>query len=222
MLDIYKPIYDLEREIAKYAGAKYCVAVNSCTAALLIAIRYSMWGSGRIRYLDVLPSVRMPKKTYVGVAQSIINANCKIEFDDYEWEGYYFLFNTPVVDSARYFTSGMYKNIQNDADWYQQDWSIGPMVCCSFHATKILGDTQGGVILHDNPQADELLRKMRFDGRTDGVAPKNDDFTVGYHCMMTPDVAVRLLHKLTVLPKHNDPLPNDDYPDLSQFEVFNG
>jgi len=62
---------------------------------------------------------------------------------------------------------------------------------------------------------------MRFDGRTEGVAPISDNFReIGYHCYMSPDVASRLLLKLYSLPKHNDPLPNDDYPDLSEMEIF--
>ena len=95
------------------------------------------------------------------------------------------------------------------------------MICCSFHASKTLGDTQAGCILHDNHEADAWLRRARFDGRTEGVAPKDDTFTqIGYHCYMSPDVAARLLLKLAVLPKHNEPLPNDDYPDLSTMEIF--
>jgi len=95
------------------------------------------------------------------------------------------------------------------------------MWCVSFHTSKILGDSQGGAILHDNAEADAWLRRARFDGRTEGVAPKDDNFDmVGWHAYMSPDVAARLLWKLSVLPKHNEPLPNDDYPDLSQHEAF--
>jgi dTDP-4-amino-4,6-dideoxygalactose transaminase len=97
----------------------------------------------------------------------------------------------------------------------------GEMQCVSFHWTKILGDTQGGAILHDNDEADAWFRKARFDGRTEGVAPKDDQFDmIGYHCYISPDVSARLLAKLSVLPKHNADLPNDEYPDLSKFEVF--
>jgi hypothetical protein len=138
---------------------------------------------------------------------SIINAGAEVQFVDKEWRGLYQLEPLPVWDSARYFTSGMYVQ--------------GSMQCVSFHATKILGDTQGGAILLDSGEADRWLRRMRFDGRTEGVPPSKDTFTeIGYHCYMSPDVAARLLHRLSVLPKHNKPLHNDDYPDLSAFEVF--
>ena len=143
----------------------------------------------------------------MSVPQSIIHAGGSPVFRDEDWLGEYRLKPTTVWDSARKFTSGMYM-----PDRFQ---------CVSFHASKILGDTQGGAILHDNPEADAWFRRARFDGRTEGVAPKDDTFDmVGWHCYMSPDVAARLLLKLSVLPKHNAPLPNDEYPDLSTIEAF--
>ncbi len=101
--------------------------------------------------------------------------------------------------------------------------SSGYMMCVSFHASKTLGFNQGGAILHDSPEADAWLRRARFDGRTEGVSPKDDTFEqLGWHCYMSPDVAAGLLLRLHSLPRHNAPLPNDDYPDLSKLPIFNG
>ena len=94
-------------------------------------------------------------------------------------------------------------------------------MCLSFHASKTLGLEQGGAILHDNPQADVWFRRMRFDGRTEGVAPKDDNFReIGYHCYMNPSTAAQGILRLHSLPRHNAPLPNDPYPDLSLMEIF--
>jgi len=94
-------------------------------------------------------------------------------------------------------------------------------VCVSFHWSKTLAIGQGGAILHDNTEADEWFRRARFDGRTEGVAPADDHFDmIGYHAYMSPRDAADGLSRLAVLPKHNEPLPNDNYPDLSTFEVF--
>ena len=94
-------------------------------------------------------------------------------------------------------------------------------VTVSFHASKILADTQGGAILHNSKEADTWLRRARFDGRTEGVHPKDDNFDmVGYHAYVSPDVATRLLWKLSVLPKHIAPLPTSDYSDLSLAEAY--
>jgi hypothetical protein len=130
-----------------------------------------------------------------------------VHFRSEKWEGMYQLQPFPLYDSARFFSKDMYVP--------------GTFMCVSFHATKILADTQGGAILFDDPEAVAWLKRMRFDGRTEGVAPKDDVFTeIGHHCYMSPDVAARLLHKLMVLPHFNPALPNDDYPDLSKLELF--
>lgn len=213
---------DFERALCEYTGAPYAVAVNSCTMALLLAVTWHMRGIGswlkecEKTIAESLPSdsanfrmnlkVEIPKRTYVSVPMSIVHAGAKPTFRDESWSGAYQLKPLPVWDSARRFTSGMYRS---------------GFVCVSFHTSKILSDTQGGAILHDDPAADIYFRKARFDGRTEGIAPKDDLFdTLGYHCYLSPDVAARLLWKLSVLPKHNKDLPNSDYPDLSLCPLF--
>lgn len=200
MSNPFDVVRDFEAALCAYTGAKYAVAVNSCTMALLLAVAYHCRGRhGRV--------ITIPKRTYVSVPQSIIHAGGRVAFHNGDWHGLYQLKPLPVWDSARHFTSGMYRD--------------GEFQCVSFHATKILGDTQGGAILLDNEYADAWLRWARFDGRAEGVAPIDDDFAmIGWHCYMSPDVAARLLHKLSVLPKTNKPLPNDNYPDLSKFPIF--
>ena len=201
MANPFQAVKDFEAALCEYTGAKYAVTVNSRTMALLLAVAYE------IQRDPAFTQVSIPARTYVSVPQSVIHAGGRPIFRDEEWIGRYQLSPLPVWDSARYFTSGMHMP--------------GCFQCVSFHATKILGDTQGGAILHDNDDADAWLRKARFDGRTEGVPPSVDHFSmVGWHCYMSPDVAARLLHKLSVLPKYNAPLPNDNYPDLSLFEAF--
>ncbi len=97
----------------------------------------------------------------------------------------------------------------------------GEYQCVSFHWSKILGIQQGGAILHDCKEFDEWARRARFDGRTEGVKPKDDSFTdIGYHMYMSPEIAAEGLVRLSFLPKNNPDLPNDDYIDLSQIELF--
>lgn len=74
--------------------------------------------------------------------------------------------------------------------------------------------------MHDDPDADRWLRRARFDGRTEGVDPKDDDFILGWHCYMSPEIAAEGLVRLSWLPKHNADLPNSDYPDLSKVPLF--
>lgn len=191
---------DFERALCDYTGAPYAVATTSCTMALLLACSYLLRDhKGKV--------IEIPKRTYVGVPMSIFHAGGRPTFRDEQWSGAYQLSPLPVWDCARRFTGGMYVP--------------GQFQCVSFHAAKILGDTQGGAILHDDIDADAWFRRARFDGRTQGVVPCEDTFhMIGWHAYLSPDVAARLLFKLSVLPAHNDDLPWDDYPDLSVAPVF--
>lgn len=197
-----------EAAVCDYTGAPFAVAVTSCTMALFLALKWNIDNAhGMFNDTDGDAYIEIPKRTYVSVPQQIKQAGGYVRYRDEPWSGMYQLSPTPIWDSARLFTSGMYR--------------AGQFQCLSFHVSKTLGDSQGGAILHDNGEADAWFRKARFDGRTEGVAPKDDHFDmIGWHCYMSPDVATRLLWKLASLPKHNQPLPNDEYPDLSQIGVF--
>lgn len=213
---------DFEAELCRYTGAKYAVAVNSCTSALLLACAWCIRPYNPDRDGDVpehmaRAEIEIPKRTYVSVPCSIIHAGATVSFRDEDWVGYYQLKPYPVFDSARWFTSQLFPAVTRASTG-----AISPaFVCVSFHVSKTLGDSQGGAILHDCDEADAWFRRMRFDGRTEGVPPNQDDFReIGYHCYLSPDVATRLLWKLSVLPQYNAPLANDAYPGLDKFEVF--
>ena len=197
----FQVVKDFEAALCEYTGAKYAVTTTSCTSALLIACAY-------MRGERPEHTVEIPQNTYVGVAQSIVHAGFSVSFATYTgWSGGYPLYPLLIWDYARRFTSGMYR--------------FGEFQCVSFHPTKILAlSGYGGAVLHDNDEADEWLRRARFDGRKEGVHPKDDEFTRGWHCYMSPQTAAEGLLRLSTLPKHNEDLPNDDYPDLSKCEVF--
>ena len=193
----YAVTEQFEWELASYVGAPFCVAVSSCTAALHLACEYF-----NVRN----KVVRIPKFTYVGVAQSIMNAGGIVAFGYRGWEGDYTLDPYPIVDSARLFTSGMYAS--------------GEHRCVSFHASKTLGIEMGGAIFTDDVEAYDFYRAARFDGRTPGQCAKHDTFTRGWHYILPPSIAAAGLLRLNTLPLHNPPLPNSDYPDLSLQRIF--
>lgn len=221
----YSVVKDFEKAVAEYTGAPYCVSVSSCTMALLLAVKWYLRGGTNAIELQPetltpklrRPFIEIPKRTYCSVPMSIIHAGGRPVFRDESWIGAYQLKPLPVWDCARWFSSGMFNHMTASEILMRSH----KFMCTSFHWTKTLSIGQGGAILHDNPEADAWFRRMRFDGRTEGVAPKDDDFhEIGYHCYMSPRDAAEGLSRLAVLPKHNDPLPNDDYPDLSKLEIF--
>lgn len=200
-MNAYQVTRQFEQELCHYTGAPYAVALNSGTAAILLACEWNF----KERWQGF---PRIPKKTYVSVPMAILRAGAdRVFFQDEDWSGTYQLKPYPIWDSARRFTSGMYRE--------------GQFQCVSFAAAKILGAEQGGAILHDSAGADSWFRRMRFDGRTEGVDPLEDRFElIGHHCIMIPSVAATLLVRLHHLPKHNEDLPHYEYPDLSKHPAF--
>ena len=200
MSNVHQVTRDFEAAVAEYTGAPYVVACSSCTAAIQGALAWS-------RFVTGVEAVSMPRLSYVGVPAAIRNAGMDVSFRDEDWQGEYRLLPTRVYDSARRFTSYMYR--------------AGAMQCVSFHATKILADSQGGAVLLDNAEAAAWLRRYFFDCRTYGADPKTDQVLYpSMHGYLSPDIAARLLWKLQGLPRHNLDLPRSDYPDLSTMEAF--
>lgn len=189
-----------EAALCEYTGAPFAVTTTSCCMALTLALAW-------FKTHGINAPVVMPKYSYAGVPAAIKNAGIDVEFKDVNWLGEYQLFPYPIYDSARRTTSGMYRP--------------RAIQCLSLHWSKILGLSQGGVILHDNPAADAWLRRARFDGRTEGIDAKDDQVTYpSWHAYLSPEVAAHGLMKLSLLPQHNKDLPNSVYPDLSQLGAF--
>jgi dTDP-4-amino-4,6-dideoxygalactose transaminase len=201
MQNPFKVVEMFEEAIAEYCGSKYAVAVDSCTNALTLCCDYFK-----------VETVELPKRTYVSVPQSIINAGGNVRFSGWQegWQikGRYQLVPYPIWDSARLCTSNMHKD--------------GQFECLSLHWGKTLNLGQGGVILTDSEEARDWFKKARWDARTAGVAPKDDEITfIGRHCPMSPRDAADALTRLHFLPKHNKPLKEEKgYADLSTFKVF--
>ena len=212
MSNPYQVVEDFEQAICDYTGAPYCVTTTSCTMAILLALN-SQWGveSCGLEGLEEKELI-IPQYTYVGVPMSAMNAGFGVEFHDNDWDGEYILWPASIYDSARRFTSGMYRP--------------GAMQCLSFHWSKTLSIGQGGAILLDSKEAATWLRAARFDGRTAGEPIGQTPLVYpNYHAYMTPEQAALGLMKLSLLPEHNEDLPwgpgtNSDYPDLSKMETF--
>ena len=88
-MDPFEIVRQFERTIAEYAGSKYAVSVDTCTAALFLCCTYLKVGE-----------VTIPKRTYVSVPCEIIHAGGKVKFSDTEWRGTYRLEPYPIIDSA--------------------------------------------------------------------------------------------------------------------------
>lgn len=198
-VNAFESVSMFEEGIAKYTGSPYAVCVDSCTDAIFLCCMYKQV-SGK--------HITIPKRTYLSVPQSIIQAGAILQFEDLEWQGAYNLKGTNIYDSAKRFTKDMYID--------------GTMMCLSFHLKKILNIGKGGAILTDDKEAVEWLKRARYEGRTPGLNYRDDDIThLGWNMYMTPEQASRGLALLQVLPDHNkDQIEDPPYKDLTEFTLF--
>jgi dTDP-4-amino-4,6-dideoxygalactose transaminase len=193
-----------ERKVADYAGSKYAVAVDSCTNALFLCLKYL----DRIEYRGIRDFVAIPVNTYISVPQTIIRANYRVLFNGKKWKGFYELYPFPVYDMAVRFTKDMY---------------IKDSCCClSFQIKKRLPIGKGGMILSDNKEACEWFKKARFEGR-DVSKPYDKDIIefMGWNMYMTPEDAARGILLMDMLPEVNEDVADwSNYPDLTKQKVF--
>lgn len=198
----YGVVGELEKRIAEWSGSKYAVAVESCTMALLMCLDYC---GARGKVVDI------PKRTYPGVACSVIHAGAKINFTDEDWGGIYRLTPFPIIDGALRFRKGMYEK--------------GTLHCLSFHLRKRLGLGRGGMILTDDSAARDWLRLARFDGREPVPLNEQKEFTViGYNAYMEPAAAAIAIQRFELLRNRTDledlPVAEQNYPDLSIHKIY--
>jgi len=189
-----------EEAVAEYTGAPFAVAVDSCTNALFLCLKY-LKAEGM--------EIEVPKKTYLSVPMSIIHAGANPIFKDLEWSGIYQLKPLPVYDSAKRFTSGMY--------------IPGSFMCLSFHIKKFLSIGKGGMILTSDIDAVNWLMKARYEGRSQVNYKEDDIKTIGWNMYMTPQQAAHGLCLLQNYPEHMADLEEaGGYKDLTTNTLFRG
>ena len=171
-----------EKKIAKYTGSKYAVAVDCCSNAIFLSLKY----------LKRKEKLIIPENTYISVLSAIKLANYKFKLKKIEWNGCYQLDPLPIIDSATRFTKNMYQK--------------KTFTCLSFHHRKHLPIGRGGMILLESKKAYHWLKKARYDGRDLKVEYSKDNFkTEGWHMYMTPEQAY---FGLLLLKKFKDINPN--------------
>lgn len=202
MANPYQVVYDFEEVIAEYAGSLYAVAVESGSAALFLSLMFHKQKYGPLRELTI------PKNTYPSVPCSIIHAGGNVRFSDASWEGVYKLKPLNITDGALRFRRDMYQ---------------GGLHCLSFHVKKHLPIGRGGMILTDDMEARDWLRKARFDGRAP-VPLLDDDFTMlGWNMYLEPMQAALGIQIFEMIKKKELPdlsVEEQGYPDLSRFPIF--
>ena len=188
-------VKEFEEKIADFYGAPYGVSVDACTHGIEICLRYV--GANEIV---------VPKRTYLSVPMLANKMNLELKWKDEDWRDYYEIGNTGVYDAA--------------VLWKENSYIPKSFMCISFQFQKHLSLGRGGIILTDDKEARDELKKMSYDGRTpDKPWREQNVTTMGYHYYMTPETAQKGLDKFEEAKKTRKWLL-EDWPDLTKMDVF--
>ena len=188
-----------EKKIADFCGSKFAVAVDCCSNAIFLILKY----------INNPQKVKIPYFTYASVPMQILHAGYEFEFIEKEWSGIYKLDPLDVWDFAGRWTKGMYE---------------GGFAALSFQIKKRLPIGRGGMILCDDYDAYTWFKKACYDGRDLEKNYMEDDIEMlGWHMYMTPEDAARGIILMDNISEINDDSHSHmSYKDLRLNKVFNG
>lgn len=188
-----------EKAIAEFFGSPYAVATDCCTHAIELCLRYTK-----------ADNITIPNRTYLSVPFTAEKLGLNWEWNYTPWVNFYLIGNTNIIDGA----------VLWDKDSYIPD----TFTCISFQFQKHLNLGRGGMILTDNKEAAEELKRMSHDGRDPDVLWREQDIkSMGYHYYMTPETAARgLLLLEDAKARKPEFWVETDWPDLSEMSVFKG
>ena len=193
----FNVVADFENEIANWFGAPYGVAVDCCTHGIELCLRHQQ-----------IDCITIPKRTYLSVPFLADKLGIELRWKNEHWEEYYKIGGTNIYDAA--------------VLWRENSYIPGTFMCLSFQFQKHLSLGRGGMILTDNKEAKNHLKKMTYDGRVPDVPWREQNIsTMGYHYYMAPETAMNGLKKL---PEAIKTKPRKwvvtDWPDLTKMEIF--
>ena len=190
-------IRDFENKIAKFFGSPHAVAVDCCTHAIELCLRHQ-----NIQHYTV------PKRTYISVPFLANKLNIKFDWRDEDWQDYYYLGGTNIIDAA--------------VLWKENSYIPSTFMCISFQYRKHLSLGRGGIILTDSKKDVIMLKKMSYDGRLPDIPWREQNIdTMGYHYYMTPETAKLGLEKLpNAIKTKPKQWTVSDWPDLTKMEIF--
>ena len=192
----FEVVQEFEKEIASFFGSPFAVAVDCCTHAIELCLRYKE-----------TKSFSVPTRTYISVPFLANKLNIDFTWRDEEWQDFYYL-DDNIIDAA--------------VLWEKDSYISGTFMCLSFQFRKHLSLGRGGAILLDNLEDYNNLKKMSYDGRLPNIPWRDQNISsFGYHYYMTPETAKL---GLTKLPDAIKTKPKKwvvtDWPDLTKMEIF--
>ena len=109
----HETVTSFENEIAKFYGAPYAVAVDCCTHAIELCLRYKK-----------IEKFTVPPNTYPSIPNLAEKIGIEFEWEEQEWKDYYQLGGTNIIDAAVF--------------WKENSYIIDTFMCLSFQFQKHL------------------------------------------------------------------------------------
>tara|TARA_X000001382_G_scaffold130910_1_gene127775 strand:+ start:3130 stop:3720 length:591 start_codon:yes stop_codon:yes gene_type:complete len=193
----WKVVHDFESLVSDWFGARYGIAVDSCTHGIELCLR-----------LKGIEKISIPKRTYLSIPFLSHKLGLPLEWRDESWEDYYEISNSGIYDAA--------------VLWKENGYIPNSMMCLSFQFQKHLSLGRGGMILLDDKESAHKLARMAYDGRIPNVPWREQNIdTIGYHYYMTPETA-KLGIKKFIDAVNEEPRKwvVNDWPDLTKMDVF--
>ena len=193
----FQSVNKFENAIAKFYGAPHAIAVDCCTHAIELCLRYKK-----------VKKITIPKHTYLSVAFLGDKIGIDWNWKEDNWKDYYYIGGTNIIDAA--------------VLWKKNSYIPDTLMCLSFQFQKHLNLGRGGIILVDDNNARKNLQRMSYDGRDSGIPWREQNIdSIGYHYYMTPETAKLGLEKLQNAIKTKPRIwVLEDWPDLSKMEIF--
>lgn len=147
-----KVVREFEETFADYVGAKYAVSFNSATSAIFLLFNHLK--SHTVKIPSIIPPV---------VPNALVNAGCKVEFkDSVKWVGGQYILHlhttVKIIDSAQHCSKDCFREYDDD-----------DIMIFSFYPTKPVGSSDGGMVVSNNPDIIDYMRKISTNGMTSEV-----------------------------------------------------
>jgi dTDP-4-amino-4,6-dideoxygalactose transaminase len=193
----FEAVEQFENQVADFFGAPYAVATDCCTHAVELCLRDQN-----------IKQYTTPKRTYISIPFLAQKLNIDFNWRDEDWADFYYLGGTNIIDAA--------------VLWKKSSYIPNTFMCLSFQFRKHLSLGRGGMILTDNKEAAERLKRMSYDGREPITPWREQNINMmGYHYYMTPEIAElgmkKLPHAIKTEPRQ---WVVTDWPDLTQMGIY--
>lgn len=191
---------EFEKKFAEYIRVKYAVAVNSCTAALHLALEVLGISSGEViipamTFVSTAMAVNYTgaRPVFADISEDTLNIDVKdikskitsktkaiivVHYGGHPCEMDEIIeiakkYNLKVIEDCAHACGAEYKG--------KKAGSIGDIGCFSFHAVKNLATGDGGMITLNDEELDKKLRRKRWMGITKDTFQRSENVSDWYY-----------------------------------------